>query len=191
MFKTMLKTIVKTSPIPKYFISVCALLMLAMFSANAFAVVPEIDKSYFTKHNFMFEKGRHVTTNYWRGELVPINSKVKVLAIGGKTMTVEYKGQIIKIKNIAKHTKKTIEQIADNLLSATPVNVSGKFAKSIQFGEMRFGMTKQEVLMTRGYPPAHKTISSESDRWIFWSSRFVQQTIIFENGRLTQGRGLR
>ena len=187
----MLKTIVKTSPIPKYFISVCTLLMLAMFSTNAFAVVPEIDKSYFTKHNFMFEKGRHVTTNYWRGELVPINSKVKVLAIGGKTMTVEYKGQIIKIKNIAKHTKKTIEQIADNLLSTTPVNVSGKFAKSIQFGEMRFGMTKQEVLMTRGYPPAHKTISTESDRWIFWSSRFVQQTIIFENGRLTQGRGLR
>lgn len=191
MFKTMLKKIVKTSPIPKYFISVCTLLMIAMFSTNAFAVVPEIDKSYFTKHNFMFEKGRHVTTNYWRGELVPINSKVKVLAIGGKTMTVEYKGQIIKIKNIAKHTKKTIEQIADNLLSATPVNVSGKFAKSIQFGEMRFGMTKQEVLMTRGYPPAHKTISTESDRWIFWSSRFVQQTIIFENGRLTQGRGLR
>ena len=191
MFKTMLKKIVKTSPIPKYFISVCTLIMIAMFSTNAFAVVPEIDKSYFTKHNFMFEKGRHVTTNYWRGELVPINSKVKVLAIGGKTMTVEYKGQIIKIKNIAKHTKKTIEQIADNLLSATPVNVSGKFAKSIQFGEMRFGMTKQEVLMTRGYPPAHKTISTESDRWIFWSSRFVQQTIIFENGRLTQGRGLR
>ena len=57
--------------------------MLAMFSTKAFAVVPEIDKSYFTKHNFMFEKGRHVTTNYWRGELVPINSKVNVLAIDG------------------------------------------------------------------------------------------------------------
>lgn len=162
-----------------------------MVSTNVSAIIPEVGKSYFTKHNFMYEKGRHIATNYWRGDMVAINSKVKVIAIKGKTMTLEHKGQIIKIVNVAKHTKRTIEEIADNMLSATPVSISGKYAKSIKFGEMRLGMTKEEVLKTRGYPPAHKTISTEADRWIYWSSRFVQLTLIFENNRLTRGRGLR
>lgn len=179
------------SHVVKYIINLSSFITLLFLSTTASAVIPQDGKSYFTKHNFMFEKGRHVTTNYWRGDMVPVNSKVKVIAIGGKKMTLEYKGQIIKVLNVPKHTKKTIEEIADNMLSATPVKIPGKYAKSIKFGEMRLGMTKNEVLMTRGYPPAHKTFSTESDRWIYWSSKFVQMTLIFENNRLTQGRGLR
>jgi hypothetical protein len=44
--------------------------------------------------------------------------------------------------------------------------------------------------MARGYPRAHETPSIEGDRWVYWSSRFVKQTSIFTDRRLSEGRGL-
>ena len=179
------------SSIKKRLITLSTFLSLIFFSLTATAAIPVEGKTYFTQHNLMYEKNRHVTTNYWRGELLPINSKVDVLKIGRKKMTLKYKGQVITILNVPKHTKKSTIEIAERMLSTSPVKVSGKFAKSIKFGEMRLGMTKKQVLQARGYPPGHKTISIESDVWTYWSSKFVQRRLIFENNRLTQGRGLR
>lgn len=172
-------------------ISFVVLVCLCALTSIANAANPEVGKSYFTKHNFMFEKANHITTNYWRGELVPINSEVQVKSIRGNKMVLTYKGQDVTIENATKYTKKSIEEVGDRLLSTTPVKVGGKFANDIRLGEMRLGMTKDEVIMTRGYPPAHKTTSTDANLWTYWSSRFVQLSIVFENGKLVQGRGLR
>ena len=102
-------------------------------------------------------------------------------------------GQEIKVKNADKFTKKSIPEIASLMLSAdkTPLEkLPEDVASAIRNGDMRKGMTKELVLMARGYPPAHETPSIEGDRWVYWSSRFVKQTIVFTNGRLSEGRGL-
>jgi hypothetical protein len=52
-------------------------------------------------------------------------------------------------------------------------------------------MTKEQVLMTRGYPPRHRTPSLEGNRWVYWSSRVVQLTVVFDGDVLIEGRGLR
>lgn len=172
--------------------------LLLIFSTLLFGQVltvhaaqPVVGQTYYTAYNFMFEKGKHNATNYWRGELMPLNTKVRVERITAKKMVLSVNGQEVTIVNAPKRTKKSIEQVADNLLSNRPVSNSGKFSKEVKFGEMRLGMTKEQVIKTRGYPPAHKTFSTESDRWIYWSSRFVQRTLIFRNNRLVEGRGLR
>ena len=139
----------------------------------------------------MFEKNRHVTTNYWRGQLVPVNSKVEVLSVDGKQMNLLFNGQTVTILNVAKHSQKTMDEIADNLLSESPVSISGKFTNDILAGQLRLGMSKEEVILTRGYPPAHKTYSTEANVWVYWSSRFVQRSLVFNNNKLTQGRGIR
>ena len=162
-----------------------------LFLSVANAAIPEIGQNYYTKVGFYFEKGKHVTTNYSRGEFVPANSLVEVKSIKGKKMVLSYKGQDISIQNIEKYSKKNIDEIADRMLSVTPITISGQFAKDISHGEMRLGMTKAEVIMTRGYPPAHKTPDIDYDRWIYWTSRFVKLTLVFENDRLIEGRGLR
>lgn len=169
---------------------IASLFLLSQTSVVS-AAQPVVGKSYYTAYNLMFEKGRHITTNYWRGELLPINSLVKVVSISKKKMVLDYKGFEIAVVNVPKHTKKTIEEVADKLLSTSQVSLGKRFAKDIKYGEMRLGMTKSEVIKTRGYPPAHQTYSTESDRWTYWSSRFVQMSLVFENGKLTRGRGLR
>jgi len=170
--------------------------LVGLFSIIAFSITSnvsaiETNQIYYTKHNFMYERGRHLTTNYWRGSLVPVNSQVELITLTPKKLVLIYQGQEIEIRNVAKHTKTTTAVIADRLLSRSPVNPTGKFAKEARFGELRLGMTKNEVIMTRGYPPAHKTFSLETDKWVYWSSRFVQHTLVFRNGFLIEGRGIR
>lgn len=175
----------------KNFITLTIFSSILMFTNLATAATPEVGQTYFTQHNFLFEKGRHITTNYGRGELVPVNSEVTVKSIRRNKMVLTFQGQEITIDNVTKHTMKSLEEVGDLLLSSSRVNVGGNFANDIRLGVMRLGMTKAEVIMTRGYPPAHKTVSTESDLWVYWNSRFVQMSLAFENGKLARGRGLR
>ena len=173
------------------FTQICLAVTLLSLTSLANALTPEVGQTYYTQHNFKYERGRHLTTNYWRGELVPLNSKAKVVEMTDKKMVLDINGQYITIKNIAKHSRKIVAQVAENLLAPDPVLLEGNFVHDIKFGRLRYGMTKQEVIMARGYPPGHKTTSTESDFWIYWSSRFVTHSLAFENGKLNEGRGLR
>ncbi len=158
-------------------------------------VEPVVGQEYFTRFTFHEEKNEHVTTNYARGPIVPINTPVKLVSMSGSQLVLKRAdtGQDVKVKNEEKYTKKSIREIASLMLSAekTPLEkLPAALATAIASGEMRKGMTKELVLMARGYPPAHETASIDSDRWVYWSSRFVKHTIVFADGRLAEGRGL-
>lgn len=170
---------------------IASLLGMLIFSSGTYSAEPVVGNTYFTKHNLKYEKGRHITTNYWRGDFLPVNSQVQVKSIKGNRMVLGYNGQDITIENVEKYTKKSVQEVADRMLSISQVNTGGPFANDIKFGEVRLGMTKDQVIMTRGYPPEHKTMSTEMDTWVYWSSRFVQISYVFENGKLARGRGLR
>ena len=51
-------------------------------------------------------------------------------------------------------------------------------------------MTREQVVMARGFPPGHKTPSLDADIWTYWTSRHGSQTIVFTNGVLSKGRGV-
>jgi hypothetical protein len=158
-------------------------------------VEPVAGKDYFTRYTFREEKNEYKTTNYARGNVVPINTPVKLISMASSKMTLKRldTGQEIKVENEDKFTKKSIPEIASILLAAekTPIEkLPEEVASAVRKGDMRKGMTRELVLMTRGYPPAHETPSIAGDRWVYWSSRFVKQTIVFINGRLSEGRAL-
>jgi hypothetical protein len=152
-------------------------------------------KDYFTRYTFREEKNEYKTTNYARGNIVPINTPVKLVSMSGSKLTLRRldSGQEIKVENEEKFTRKSIPEIAALMLSTekTPIEMlPEEVASAVRNGDMRKGMTKELVLLARGHPPAHETPSLDNDRWVYWSSRFVKQTIVFINGRLSEGRGL-
>jgi len=83
--------------------------------------------------------------------------------------------------------------IAKAMLTRQPVPIEKfdeKTAKAIASGVLMLGMTKEQVVMTRGVPPGHKTPSLEFDTWQYWSNIVVSHGYIFQDGVLTQGYGL-
>ena len=151
-------------------------------------------ETYFMRHGLKFERTAWDATNYWRGTLLPINAKVTLLKMSGSTMTISWEGAELVIKN-SKNTKVDLPALAKRMFSRAevPINKFGdSLAGTIAAGEVVKGMTREQVIMARGYPPAHETpsIASDNGRWIYWSSRYVKITYVFKDGVLTEGRGL-
>lgn len=156
-------------------------------------ITPEVGSSYYTRYNFWVEKEKSPTTNYSRGELIPFNTKVTLEAVSKKKIVLNADGRKITLVNIRKHTQRDSAEIASELLSPKKISLSG-ISKSrqadMESGVLRLGMSKDQTIMTRGYPPRHKTPSIKANHWVYWTSRFVQRTVVFEQGKLARGRGL-
>jgi len=157
-------------------------------------IEPQVGETYYARYNFKHERGKHNTTNYWRGDMIPINSKLKLLSINRKRMDLELgDGSKVIFVNVQKYTKRNLNTIAAELLSPKPVPI-GQLDDAVEdalvAGELLLGMTKGQVIMTRGYPPRHKTPTLDRDTWVYWSSKFVKHTLKFKKGVLVEGRGL-
>ena len=101
-----------------------AALALASALMLGLAVAPACaDETMYTRIGFAYEKGHHVTTNYWRGTHVPINTEVKILGKSGSAIKIEIEPgkEVVQIKNIEKHTKVGIDSIYARYFSAAKI----------------------------------------------------------------------
>ncbi len=158
-------------------------------------ITPEARGRYYTRYTCKFEKGKRLATNYWRGVLIPINTEVDLIGIkrDSFTLRIGHSSETVVFENVSKYTNRSVEQLLEEFLAdeVTPIERYGDdMARFIRTGTVRLGMTKTQVLLTRGYPPAHSTSSLDLDNWQYWSSRFVVQTLVFDHEVLVQGRGL-
>jgi len=169
---------------------------IGYFDAIAKEAAPVVGEQYYLRHCLTYESGKvWRTTGYWVGILVPINSKVTLISLSSKKMQIriEKTNQRLTIENVEKHTQKEMAAIAKDMLTRDAVPIEKfdeKTAKNIRNGILTLGMTKEQTVMTRGFPPAVNTHSLEIDTWVYNDSVFVKRTLIFQDGVLAQGRGL-
>jgi len=136
------------------------------------------------------ERNRVYGTNYSRGLLIPINSKVKILEANSKEIIFEWNGQKITYLVYTKHTHANTSEMLERLFAKKPVNLSKyKHAKAIKNANVLIGMTKKEVLLARGYPPFHATPSLDADQWKYWHHKFSTAYVVFKNGKVLGVRG--
>lgn len=150
-------------------------------------------KTFYTRHNFKYEKGRHLTTNYLRGALVPVNTEVKIIEHNSNVIVLNLvkSGQQVKIVNVFNFSQTTIKQIFKRMFSEKKTNlgkINEKLRKNIKLGIATPGMTKEQILITLGYPPGHRTPSTEMDQWRYWKSRMNTILLYFENDKLSRIR---
>jgi hypothetical protein len=177
-------------------LAICFTLLLAIVTTNALANEEEnSSEPLYAQHGFYAEKGVNFTTNYAAGTCYPVNKKFDILEIDhrmfgkGDSMKIkdpEYSVEL-NIKNVEKHTQKTIEEIKSRMFGAKEVNLSKHSAavqNAIKKCKIIVGMTKDEVILARGYPPVHETPSLDSDTWNYWYKRMSKGGVNFENGKV-------
>lgn len=165
------------------------------FEAMKHNPAPEIGHEYYLAHCLKFDGDSASAVNYWRGTLLPINTKVKLVAMDSDRLVLHVldTGETVKVNNKLSLTRKTVPEIAQRMLSPRPIDLSS-FDRStraaIKSGILQLGMTREQVVMARGYPPGEKTPDLDLNRWVYWSSRFIHQTLLFSDGVLARGRGI-
>lgn len=149
-----------------------------------------VGESYYTQFAMRYEKAVHLTTNFRRGALIPVNTKVKLQKITAKTIEVEIDGmpKPLLIKNVIKHTGDTTVQAFDKYLSFKKINLR-KFnsleRRLIKKGKVVKGMSKKAVIVAIGYPPITETMNLEADTWVYWSGRFNKFNVNFRRGKVS------
>ena len=167
---------------------------IGYFDAITSDPLPQAGQQYYTRNCFKYEKGTFITTNYWVGTLVPINTQVTLVTLDEKNMELRLTGgETVEVKNVEKYSKRSLGTIAHNLLTPQPVpleKLDPATASAIKSGTLMAGMNKEQVVMTRGYPPGHRTPSLDGETWMYWNTRSGTQSIVFEHGILSEGMGI-
>jgi hypothetical protein len=142
----------------------------------------------YTQVGLWTEKSSIIATNYSRGEFIPVNSPVKIMKIRSAYVTLKYGDSVLYLKN-TKYTKLDIYQLFARTFDSEKVDLEKfdeKEREAILFGDVIIGMSKDAVITSRGYPPAHQTSSLASNSWKFWESRFNTIVYRFRNDRVFQ-----
>ena len=58
--------------------------------------------------------------------------------------------------------------------------------QAIEHAQVVPGMTRDEVLMSIGYPPAHRTPSLESPAWTYWQNAVDTFVVSFDGNKVSQ-----
>jgi len=150
-------------------------------------------KPVYTQVGMWIEKNRVYGTNYNRGLHIPVNTEVKVISANRKTIVFEYLDSKINYYVFTKHTKINTDQTLQRLFSTKKVNLS-KFDKKTQSqiiaGSVEKGMTKDAVLLARGYPPLSSTLSIKADYWKYYKSKFFgTMGVQFTDGKVSSIKG--
>ncbi|GIC79225.1 hypothetical protein FMO003_06650 [Moritella sp. F3] len=142
----------------------------------------------YTQVGMWTEKDNVIATNYKRGEHIPVNSAVKITDVNAATVTFTYDGRSITLKNIEKYTKVDVTGLMTRTFALEPVNLTQFSAlekTAIEQGDVVIGMTKDAVIISRGFPPAHRTANLKLDSWRFWQNRFGTIVYEFEQGKVS------
>lgn len=151
---------------------------------------PTMQGNMYTQVNMWEEKGKILATNYQRGRLIPVNSLVTINGYSSKAINFTINGEpmALEIVNVEKFTRLSVEELSSKLFSKSKVDLS-KFSKkareAIEFGNVENGMTKSEVLVSRGFPPAHVTPNTQSNLWKYWQNRWVTRNVEFRNDKVS------
>jgi hypothetical protein len=146
---------------------------------------------YYAQVSFQYEKGRHLTTNYRRGILVPVNTQVRLEDITSKEIFLEIlpSHAKVRIENVPKHTGDSTTQAFAKMFGKNKLDLS-RFTKlereNILAGKIAKNMSKKAVIAAVGYPPITETPNLNGDRWTYWNSRFDRFIAYFENDRVVR-----
>lgn len=186
-----------------------AVLFVAFLAVSSEAADNVTGKFFYTMANIWYDKpGPIELTNYHRGEIILVGTKVKILEVsdgsGGSPLDPQFKEVFIRFEGSgglsyriavkSKYAKPgtTVWDIFRQYFSEKdPMSESGAFRsltaqeqKSVLAGEITDGMSKAAVLMAYGYPPGHKTPSLEADKWIYWENWSKIRTVTFDGDRV-------
>ncbi len=174
---------------------------LAMLFAALFVTVAQAEvvsgKSYYTRVNIWYQVPERIfSTNYHVGSILPAGSLIKAVKVGKDYILFsDEKGITYKITYMAQHSTGTMASFLaatfseENILAGEEYKKLSEMEKgNISKGIIAEGMSKPAVLMAYGYPPSHRTQSTDMNAWTYWENRFVTKLVTFspDSGLVTQ-----
>lgn len=152
----------------------------------------EIVYTQFNMHSNPGHGGKQYvdTTNYGTGFLIPVNSEIVISKVNKQAVVFTYDGIQITLINKPKYSGLAdVSQTISRYFSKNKVNLS-KFSalekKAIESDKIKTGISKNAMLVLRGYPPVHATPSLKLNVWKYWKNRWNTILVKFKDDKVSE-----
>jgi hypothetical protein len=172
-----------------------ALLVLTAAACHP-KVSPEVvrewqSRALFTCCNIRYEGGSVTDANYVAGGILPFGSPVTIESMTNDSVTFASGATHLTLTHSYGTQQESAQQYFDKILVSTDPHVRfAAYPKDVQDaitdGRVEVGMTKEQVIMSIGYPPTHRTASTDLNTWVYWYNRWVTYQVQFgADGKVT------
>jgi len=119
-------------------------------------------------------------------QVVPLGTPVKVTGYGRQRVLVMIDGKRQAIGNDYSRDL-GLETFAKRYVVAEDPRVKlatypAKLREAVQAGRLSRGMTREQVLMSVGYPISSETPRLDAPTWRYWVSSFAEFQVLFDDG---------
>jgi hypothetical protein len=143
-------------------------------------------RSLFTCCNMHYEGDQISDANYFVGTTIPIGTPVTVQGLGGDSVTFAAEGKKLTLEHRYGRDQESMQKYLDKVLVATDpkprlAGYSRSAQQAIKEGRVERGMTRDQVILSLGYPATHKTPSLDAREWTYWYNRWVTYKVAFDD----------
>lgn len=140
--------------------------------------------------NVHYEKPKISDLNHQQGAMLPVGTPVQVTRVTRSGVVFEAPGHppITLVLKYGRRVLSLDEYLERILLPTDPRprlrTLPADRRRRIERAEVAPGMTRDEVLLSIGYPPAHRTPSLASPSWTYWENRWSSFVVHFDGDRV-------
>jgi hypothetical protein len=168
-----------------------ALLALAVLAGCATPLPhPYVGTTRYLCCNLHYERTKIADVNFQRGTLIPFGTSVRITQVTTKGVTFEAPGHP-PITLLLRYGRRniTLDDYIDRIFVADDprprvARLPRRVRRAIEAGRVEPGMTRAQVLLALGYPPAHRTPTLDAPEWHYWRNRWEQFVVRFEGDRV-------
>jgi outer membrane protein assembly factor BamE (lipoprotein component of BamABCDE complex) len=145
------------------------------------------NRNLFTCCNIHYETDEINDANYYVGTTIPLGTPATIQGATGDSVTFLADGKKLTLQHRYGRDQESMAQYIDKVFVAVdPKTRLAGYSRSAQAaikeGRVERGMTRDQVLLSLGYPATHKTPSLDAREWTYWYNRWVTFKVAFDDG---------
>ncbi|MFN8544692.1 MAG: hypothetical protein U0807_10900 [Candidatus Binatia bacterium] len=173
---------------------------------------PLVGQTRYLCCNLHYEKPEVSDVNYQVGVMVPFGTRVQILEVRRSSVKFQAEGHppITAVLKYGDHVI-TMDQFMSRLFvaddphgklprgagkpagkptgkkGAPPAPAASTHVRElIESGTVEEGMTRDQVLLALGYPPAHRTPNLDAAAWTYWHNHWATFVVYFDGNRVSR-----
>ncbi len=139
----------------------------------------------YTCCNMHYETQSLSDANYYVGATLPAGTLVQIDEVRARAVTFSSEGKKLTLEQTYGAAQEGFEAYLNKVLVTQDPNPTiARQPKAVQEAihdsRVEIGMTKEQVLLSVGYPPTHQTASTQSAEWKYWRNRWMTFVVKFD-----------
>jgi SmpA / OmlA family len=167
-------------------LGLAAVVVGCQHSTSAEPTIPIGRPERFTCCNLHYKSDAISDANYWIGTKLPAGTPVRIERLTNDSVTFSTGEVLLTLTHESGTKGESFQQYLDKVLVVDDPRprIAGyplRVRRAIDNAKIERGMTREQVLLSLGYPPMDRTASVRDREWTYWWNRSLYYKVVFDD----------